>query len=138
MNFCLPWKTPVVWIFADLLNQSRKLQPVTSKQGGNIPVIIRFQTNSTGHRHKVLYSKNIGEIVTQTRGVRAPAVEWGSQQNNPEKKSIQGYYKPQMQMFGGADINDYPTIPYTVQPGGPYAKFKPLGCIKLARHANME
>ena len=115
-------------IFTDLINQTRKLQPVTSKQGENIPVIIRFQTNSTGHRHKFLYSKKIGEIVTQTRGDRAPAAKWGGPKNNPENKNIQGFYEKQTSkpMFGGADINDYPKIPYTVQPGGPYAKFKPL------------
>ena len=78
--------------FAYLLNQSRKLQPVTSKQGGNIPVIIKFQTNSTG-RHVFFYNNNrIGN--------------WGTENS----------------MRDG-----FSTIPYTVQPGGPYAKFKPLG-----------
>jgi len=78
--------------FAYLINQSRKLQPVTSKQGGNIPVIIKFQTNSTG-RHVFFYNNNrIGN--------------WGMENSMRDGLS---------------------TIPYTVQPGGPYAKFKPLG-----------
>ena len=94
-----------------------------------IPVLIRLQTNVTGYRHKFIYNSDMGEIKVQPKKTVKEAKRWGKvgTLNDPygSNVTLQGQYQP-MRRPSSQQEKGYPTIEYTPQPGGPYAKFKPL------------
>jgi hypothetical protein len=126
-------------IFTGLINETRSLQPNIKKSRlinvkpipPRIPVLIRLQTNVTGHRYKFVYSSNLGSVIGDPKKKPVPAttnwVKIGTRYNSFESsRYIQNQYRrvrrPIVQ-----NTNDYPTIGYQSQDGGPYAKFRALG-----------
>jgi hypothetical protein len=118
-------------------NQSKLVESTKSNIRGatnkkvlpRIPVLIRLQTSATGYRHKFIYSSDMGEIKVQPKKTVKEAKRWGKvgTLNDPygSNVTLQGQYQP-MRRPSSQKEKGYPMIEYTPQPGGPYAKFKPL------------
>ena len=120
-------------------NQSKLVESTKSNIRGatnkkvlpRIPVLIRLQTSATGYRHKFIYSSDMGEIKVQPKKTVTvkEAKRWGKvgTLNDPygSNVTLQGQYQP-MRRPSSQKEKGYPMIEYTPQPGGPYAKFKPL------------
>ena len=117
-------------VFTGLINETRALQPNIKKSRlrnvkpipPRIPVLIRLQTNVTGHRYKFVYSSNLGSVIGDPNKKPIPAttnwVKIGTRYNSFESsRYIQNQYRrvrrPIVQ-----NTNDYPTIGYQSQDGG--------------------
>lgn len=130
-------------VFTDLIRQTNEFQPKLSQTTINqqrrssstkkilprIPVLIRLQTSDTGYRHKFVYSSAMGNIITEPKNKVKEVKKWGRVGtaydpfgSNP---NIPGQYQP-MRSMSTRQEQGFPKIDYSPQPGGPYAKFKPL------------